>query len=238
MLDAGVNVLRALRIASQHTGNGRLIETANEIARHLGDGRELHQALARYPDLFDPFYIEMTRQGEADGVLGKALLSVADYLDHATGAPLPALEVGTPTVPTVSYGAGVGVVTTTMITLGVLALGAAVIWGLAVARPEILPSQWLTPIGLFWAGVCLLAGALLLQRLRRPLAAAVVAPLVRPISAKTASRRSAETSAVVREALDEQNEEAAVPPAPFNGLSPFDVEETTPEDTIDKRFKL
>src|SRR5205809_848145 len=31
---------------------------------------------------FTPFYVQMARQGEADGVLGGALVSLADYLDQ------------------------------------------------------------------------------------------------------------------------------------------------------------
>src|SRR3712207_1102793 len=82
MLAADVSVLRALSIASRHSGNDRLVAVAQDIALVLTDGREFHQAVSRHPELFDSFYVEMARQGEADGVLGQALLSVADYLDH------------------------------------------------------------------------------------------------------------------------------------------------------------
>src|SRR5690349_16195119 len=63
MLDAGVNVLRALRIASQHTGNSALVEVARDVARRLEDGREFYQAIAPHPETFSPFFVEMARQG-------------------------------------------------------------------------------------------------------------------------------------------------------------------------------
>lgn len=201
MLDVGVDVLRGLRIASQHTGNQPLMEIATQIARQLEDGWEMYQALSRHPELFNPFYVEMTRQGEADGTLGKALLAVADYLDHlshnteaasSSDGAGPALR---PEAPSAS---------TAMGTLGVLALGAGGLWALAAARPKL--TRWLPPLGLFWSGACLLAGA---SRMRPgdPGAPAPLGP--RPLPPKTAERRAAETDAVVRAALDEQEEEAA-----------------------------
>src|SRR5436309_2546740 len=89
MLEAGVNILRALRISSQYTGNAQLVDVAQAVSRYLGDGKEFHQAISRHPNVFDPFYVEMARQGEADGGLGPALLAVADYLDHTAGNAAP-----------------------------------------------------------------------------------------------------------------------------------------------------
>src|SRR5438105_12357877 len=136
VLDADVDVLRALRIASEHTGSAQLVEIARQLARYLEDGQELHQAIARLPGLFDPFYVEMTRQGEADGVLGKALLAVADYLDRLVDLaqrPNGGLSVQSTAPP----GSDAGVAAATMSTLGVLAFGAGGLWALAAARPRL-----------------------------------------------------------------------------------------------------
>jgi type II secretion system (T2SS) protein F len=199
MLDAGVNVLRALRIASQNTGNPQLIDSALSICRLMEDGCELHQAIARQPQLYGPFFIEMARQGEADGVLGKALLAVADYLDHTSP------ERGAVEAPVVAEPSQAGVAAATMATLGVLALGAAVIWALATVQPQVLPLEWLGPLAVFWSGVCLLAGAALLLRLRRSLnkTAADRTPSLPP---KSVERKAVETAGVVRSALQEQAE--------------------------------
>jgi len=202
MLAAGVDVLRALRIASQHSRNERLQAAARDIARRLEDGREFHQAIGPLPDLFDSFYVEMTRQGEADGQLGQALLAVADYLDRADGG------AAAPNGPGGSAPAGVAGLT--MTTLGVLALGAGAIWGVAAA--DLLPIAWLGPLAVAWAGLCLLAGGGLLRRLREPAA--------RPtLPGKTPERRVAETEAVVRSALDEQAEEREPGPRSSPGLN-------------------
>jgi hypothetical protein len=200
MLHAGVNVLRALRIASQYTGNGVLIEAARSLAGSLEDGKELHEALARHPELFDPFYVEMARQGEADGTLGQALLGVADYLDHLTllGSTHPEREAAAvPAAPSVPVGRPL---TTT---LGLLALGVAVIGGLVALG--ILDSQWYLPLACGWAGYCFLSSG-------QPASAPVVPLASRPVTPpapprKSAQRRAAETEGMVRSALHEQEEE-------------------------------
>src|SRR4051812_42916126 len=74
MLDAGVDILRALRVAGQHTGNERLVAASRDISLRMKEGREFYQALASSSDIFDAFYVEMIRQGEAEGMLGKSLL--------------------------------------------------------------------------------------------------------------------------------------------------------------------
>src|SRR5439155_2876761 len=87
LLSTGVDMLRALDVAAQQSGSARLVATARTIAALMTDGREFHTALARHPDLFSVFYVQMARQGEADGVLGEALLAVADYLAREPDVP-------------------------------------------------------------------------------------------------------------------------------------------------------
>lgn len=202
MLHAGVNVLRALRIASQYTGNGALIDASISVSRSLEDGREFHQSIARHPELFGPFYVEMARQGETDGMLGQALLGVADYLDHLSTGASPAAEsrlavVAAPPAPP-------HVATTVMMTLGVLALGAAAVGTLAAFR--VLDERWLPPVAAAWAGFCLLAGGWLLRRVTPGAQPPPVAPPP-GLPPKSSQRRAAETEGIVRSALQEQAEE-------------------------------
>jgi hypothetical protein len=243
MLEVNVDVLRALRIASHHTGNRRLIEASREVARRLEDGRELHFALGQHPELFDAFYIEMVRQGETDGTLGKALLIVADYLDrcaetaHAPGAPPAASAAigGASALPSV-FGM-----------LGMIALGTALIWALATAGT--VPPIWAAPLSMFWCAVCLLIDSRLLHQ---PPAPAEPPPAAAP--PKPPERRAAELDGVVRSALQEQEEErdaaaarpgASQPPGPGgNGksvaaadepadpLEPFDPDASPPRFTL------
>jgi len=160
MLDANVDVLRALRVSGQLTGNLRLLEATKEVGLRLEDGREFHRAITTCPDLFDPFYVEMARQGESDGQLGKALLSLADYLERISAPQAERV------VQTVHTGPSAGVAGLTMATLGVLSIGAAVVWGMSATRW--IPLEWTGPVAAFWSGVCLLGGAWLLRRVREP----------------------------------------------------------------------
>lgn len=162
MLDTGVDVLRALRVSGQLTGNPRLLEATREVGERLEDGREFHRAITACPDLFDAFYVEMARQGERDSQLGKALLSLADYLER-TSAPS---EMPVPIATTVHSGPSAAVTGLTMTTLGVMAVGAGVVWGVSAA--SLLPVEWTGPIAVLWSGACLLAGGWLLGRIREP----------------------------------------------------------------------
>jgi hypothetical protein len=202
MLDAGVEVLRALRVATQQSGSPTLAAASQDVARLLGDGQEFHQALLTHPELFDPFCIEMARQGEHDGTLGRALLAVSDYLDHMP-APVPAAAaltsapgLTTPPPPTA------GVV---LRTLGAGAVSLALLWGLSTAAPHLLPPEWLGPAAALAAGVCLLYGGSLLRG-AAPSVPVQAVPEPPKLPPKSPERKQAETEAVVRNAVLEQDE--------------------------------
>ncbi len=195
MVDVGVDILRALRVASQHTGDLTLQGVSTDLIRLLQDGRELHQAMARHPEVFGAFYVEIVRQGEVDGQLGTALLAVADYLEraHATGAK-PGAAPGT-TMQT-------NLVAQTMTALGVMALGAAALWSLNSAG--LMDDRWLAPIGLAWAGFCLLGGAALVVRVRQSMQPSPALPSLPP---KSSDRKREEALGIARSTLMEQDED-------------------------------
>lgn len=153
MLAADVELRRAVEVASRQTGNAEVLEAAILLRADLAEGQSFTSALARHPHLFSPFYIQMVRQGEEEDVLGATLLAVAEYLESR---PRRELQFVT--------GIPVRLITLPMITLGIVALGAAVIWLAATAN--LLPIQWTMPLALIWAGACLLTGAWLLTRVR------------------------------------------------------------------------
>jgi hypothetical protein len=219
MLAANVSVLRALPIASHYTGNDHLIRIAAEVGAALTDGRELHQALGRHPELFDAFYVEMARQGEADGTLGESLLAVADYLDHhdlrsaGTGQ-----EATPPAVDPVRAAGG------TLGALGTMALGTGLLWSLSAAGA--LPLAWVGPLAAVWSGVCLLGAA---SRLLRVAPASSQQPPVAELPPKSPERRRAEADGLVRNALleeQEAEESASLPVEPeieLNGKGGHDA---------------
>jgi hypothetical protein len=231
MLEVNVDVLRALRIASHHTGNRRLIEASREVARRLEDGRELHFALGQHPELFDAFYIEMVRQGEADGTLGKALLIVADYLDRCAATAHPSGAVA----PASAVAAGASALPSVFGMLGMIALGTALIWALATAGS--VPAIWAAPLSMFWCAVCLLVDSRLLHQ---PTAPPEPPPAAAP--PKPPERRAAELDGVVRSALQEQEDEqeaaaarpaASTPPGPGGNGKPGAATTAGADESVD-----
>lgn len=148
MLQAGIDILRALEVASRQSGNPRLIQVSRDLRETLADGRLFADAAGRYPEIFSPFYIQMTRQGERDGVLGPALLSLADYLDQE-------LQRGPASM---SGGAAASSLASVLLLLfGLGALGAA---GMLFAGQTLAWGANTLPAVLLWLGSVLTLGAL------------------------------------------------------------------------------
>jgi hypothetical protein len=81
MLNAGTDILRALLIVRDQVSHP-LLQSALETARNdMTLGCTLAVSLGRYPNVFTPFFVDMVRQGEAEGMLGEVLQNLADYLE-------------------------------------------------------------------------------------------------------------------------------------------------------------
>jgi hypothetical protein len=168
MLLAGVDVLRALRVAGEQTESRRLESVAQRIARDMAAGRVMAWSLSRFPDLVSPFFVHMVRQGEAEGVLGEVFTTMADYLEREQG-PVPGHLRG-------PAGQGFDIdeaiaklkplIFWQMLTLGVIALGiGALIWA---HRAEWLPGSSIGADIALWVGGCLMLSALIFGRFRPP----------------------------------------------------------------------
>lgn len=77
MVDAGLSMSRALRMAASHTVPRR----AEEMARALEDGASLSAVLARYPYYFGEFERAVVAAGEAGGSLDRRLKDLAGTLE-------------------------------------------------------------------------------------------------------------------------------------------------------------
>jgi Type II secretion system (T2SS), protein F/ClpX C4-type zinc finger len=168
MLLAGVDVLRALKVAGEQTEIARLRSVAQRIGRDMAAGRVMAWSISRFPDLFSPFFIHMVRQGETEGVLGEVLTTMADYLEREEGS-VPGHLQGP-----AGHGFDIDeaiaklrpLIFWQMLTLGVIALGiAALIWG---HRAEFLPPTTLGADMALWVGACLMLSALIFSQFRPP----------------------------------------------------------------------
>lgn len=78
MVSAGLPLVKALEVLSKQTSKMRLSKIISSIAQDVRGGSRFSTSLARYPKVFDDFYINMVRAGETAGKLDEVLLYLAD----------------------------------------------------------------------------------------------------------------------------------------------------------------
>jgi general secretion pathway protein F len=82
LLCAGVTLPDSLQALTDQVESRRFKGILSDIANKVNEGSSLADALARYPDVFMPLYINMVRAGEASGSLETVLLRIADFMDQ------------------------------------------------------------------------------------------------------------------------------------------------------------
>jgi len=78
MISATVPIVQALRILVKQTENIAFKIIISEIADEIDGGAKLSATLARYPQVFNDFFIHMVRSGETTGKLDETLNYLAD----------------------------------------------------------------------------------------------------------------------------------------------------------------
>jgi type IV pilus assembly protein PilC len=81
--DAGLPMLRSLKILWQQERRGVLKDTLAAVAQGVEDGATLSESMAKHPRIFDRLYINMVQAGEAGGVLDVILNRLADFMEKA-----------------------------------------------------------------------------------------------------------------------------------------------------------
>lgn len=82
LLCAGVTLPESLAAITEQSESRRLKGILSDIANKVNEGSSLADACARYPDVFQPLFINMVRAGEASGSLETVLLRIADFMDQ------------------------------------------------------------------------------------------------------------------------------------------------------------
>ncbi len=78
MAAATLPLVQALRILEKQTGNPKLRMIVSEVGDEVEGGAKLSAALAKYPNVFSSFYINMISSGETSGKLDEVLSYLAD----------------------------------------------------------------------------------------------------------------------------------------------------------------
>ncbi len=81
--DAGLPILRSLRILQQQQKSGTLKNVLKAVGDDVEAGATLSEAMARYPKTFNSLYTNMVAAGEAGGVLDLILSRLADFMEKA-----------------------------------------------------------------------------------------------------------------------------------------------------------
>lgn len=82
LFEAQVSALRIFRLLASEAENAQLQRVLTSIVEDLQSGSSISRALARHPDVFSQFYVNMVRSGEETGSLEKTFMYLADYLDR------------------------------------------------------------------------------------------------------------------------------------------------------------
>ncbi|MCX5638414.1 MAG: type II secretion system F family protein [Planctomycetota bacterium] len=81
--DAGLPILRSLRILEEQQKSGTFKRVIGYVADDIEGGATLSEAMARCPRAFDRLFVSMVAAGEAGGVLDLILSRVADFMEKA-----------------------------------------------------------------------------------------------------------------------------------------------------------
>lgn len=82
LLEAGVPLLKAVRLTRAQTKRPVLANALETTAKALGEGLSLSAGLSRNPALFRPIVLALVRAGEAAGAVAPALRRIADQAER------------------------------------------------------------------------------------------------------------------------------------------------------------
>ena len=83
LVDAGLPLLRGLRVLEKQEKNATLRRIIGELALAVEGGSTFSEALAQHPKVFNRLYVNMVRAGEMGGVLEVVLNRLAQFQEKA-----------------------------------------------------------------------------------------------------------------------------------------------------------
>src|SRR5919198_1683341 len=113
--DAGLPVLRSLRILEHQMKPGVLKNALIDVVDDVESGASLSEAFGKHPKCFDRLYVNMVKAGEAGGALEVILQRLADFKEKAQS--LKRKITGAMVYPAVVITVAVGILTFIMISI-------------------------------------------------------------------------------------------------------------------------
>jgi type IV pilus assembly protein PilC len=83
LVDAGLPLLRGLRVLEKQERNATLKQIIGELALSIEGGSTFSEGLAQHPKVFNRLYVNMVKAGELGGVLEVVLSRLAEFMEKA-----------------------------------------------------------------------------------------------------------------------------------------------------------
>ncbi|MBU1694517.1 MAG: type II secretion system F family protein [Verrucomicrobia bacterium] len=83
LINAGLPLLRGLRVLVKQEKNAALKRTVSEMAESIESGSTFAEALSQHPRIFNKLFVNMVKAGEVGGVLDVVLLRLAEFMEKA-----------------------------------------------------------------------------------------------------------------------------------------------------------
>jgi type IV pilus assembly protein PilC len=142
LVDAGLPLLRGLRVLEKQEKNKTLKGIIGELAMSIEGGSTFSEGLAQHPKVFNRLFVNMVKAGELGGVLEVVLARLADFMEKAQ--KIKGKVIAAMFYPT-------AVMTVAVVILGVLMV--FVVPKFKEIFKDMLPGQGLPPFTRFVLGV-------------------------------------------------------------------------------------
>src|SRR3989449_11772366 len=83
LVDAGLPLLRGLRVLEKQEKNPTLKNIIGELAISIEGGSTFSEGLAQHPKVFNRLYVNMVKAGELGGVLEVVLTRLSEFMEKA-----------------------------------------------------------------------------------------------------------------------------------------------------------
>ena len=83
LVDAGLPLLRGLRVLEKQERNATLKKIIGDLALSIEGGSTFSEGLAQHPKVFNRLYVNMVKAGELGGVLEVVLTRLAEFMEKA-----------------------------------------------------------------------------------------------------------------------------------------------------------
>jgi len=82
LLGAGMPLVPSLSILIKQANNPLLKKSLAQIREQVNEGKSLTESMSNFPQIFQPFYLNMVRAGEASGTINLVLERLADFSEN------------------------------------------------------------------------------------------------------------------------------------------------------------